>query len=287
MTPLIRAYEAMVDDVSVQERMVMSRINTGAVDRYKTVIDPMGIDLKAYRSNPVVLWEHGKDPQRGSLPIGKCLGISCVKAKHGSIIARTQFGKDEYSQTLFDMYRNESLRGWSINVLPDKAKCSPPTRSELKERPELEECEMMYRSSELAEYSAVAVPGNAETLTLMEQRGIWFPEELRNANCDQTMKSEDGEEDDLDRYIKKVGDEWGVYSEAGELIAKHPTREKAVAQLQAIEAHKHDEAKKSLPPLEGTTFRDIHAVMSSEIQKHYRDRLSLIADTLQLMKGRV
>ena len=49
----------------------MATINTDAVDRYMTVVDPSGAQLENYRKNPVVLFNHGD----GSTPIGKNLWI--------------------------------------------------------------------------------------------------------------------------------------------------------------------------------------------------------------------
>ena len=174
-TPILRAYEATIEDVSKTDRSIVAKINTGDVDRYRTVIEPNGIDLTAYRKNPCVLWEHGKDPQRGSLPIGRNQWIKSGGSGNGMLIAKTLFGKDEYSQSLFDMYEDGTLRGWSVNILPDNKRCSPPTKEEMRARPELSECTMMYRFGELAEYSGVAVPGNAETLSILAERGIWCP----------------------------------------------------------------------------------------------------------------
>lgn len=173
--PVLRSYEAIVDDVVASERSIVAKIGTGDLDRYRTVIDPAGIDLVQYRRNPIVLWEHGHDPVRGMLPIGRNLWLKQGRSGSGQLIAKTQFGKDDYSRTLFEFYRDGLLRGWSVRVLPHEGKCGPPTREERKARPELDACECVYRSSELAEYSAVAIPGNAEALTTLEERGIWVP----------------------------------------------------------------------------------------------------------------
>lgn len=241
--PLIRAYEATIDDVSNPHRCVTSIINTGSVDRYRTVIDPQGMDLEGYRKNPVVLWEHGKDPTRGRLPIGR---NQWIKRNGNKLIARTEFGKDDYSQCLFEMYRDGLLRGWSIFALPDERACSKPLRSEIVANPELERCEMVYRKCELGEYSGVAVPGNAETLTLMESRGIWFPEQARSAESE---------------------------------ISVEPNREPEPIEEPKVEP-------RTLPPLEGMTFGEMHTILRYEISEYYRVRQKLVQDTLELIRGR-
>lgn len=276
MEKLCRAYQAEVRAVDGEERTVTSTVNTASVDRYKTVISPEGIDLMAYRKNPVVLWEHGKDPTRGSKPIGKNLWIRQVGS---TLQAKTVFWDDEYSRSIFDMYKDGMLSGWSINVLPDPDSSSPPTKEELRARPDLSECRMVYRKGELAEYSAVAVPGNPDTLTILEQRGIWVPEELRAVKAktedeeeaeeaeeespeeeadEENEGNEDVEEDEGEdeeetvgrkkvqqkassralRYIRKKGSKWVVYSHKGKVLGTHSSRADAVAQLGAIEASK-------------------------------------------------
>lgn len=172
---IVRAYDAKIDDVLPGERSVVARINTSHVDRYRTVIDPMGGDTSNYNRNGPVLWNHGKDPLRGTLPIGK--GWVKRRSSEGDLIGKTKFHTDEFSQQIFEMYQNETLRGWSVNILPSEA--SPPTQQEIRARPELADCEMIYRKWELAEFSAVAIPGNADALTLVVSRGLLIPDDAR------------------------------------------------------------------------------------------------------------
>ncbi|MDR3582588.1 MAG: hypothetical protein P4L67_04915 [Candidatus Pacebacteria bacterium] len=183
MNQIIRSFAAVVDDVKPAERSVVAKIGTRAVDRYKTVIEPRGIDLVAYRTNPVVLFEHGKDPLRGSLPIGRNQWVRVEKDNTERLLAKTIFGKDDFSAQLFDMYCDGTMRGWSVSILPKDA--SVPTREEIRSRPELANCDLVYRSSELLEYSVTAVPGNPEALSQQELRsiarlvvrGFWSPNE--------------------------------------------------------------------------------------------------------------
>lgn len=43
------------------------------------------------------------------------------------------------------------------------------------------------------------------------------------------------------RYITHDGDEWVVHAEDGKVLGKHKTKAEAEAQLEAVEAHKHEE----------------------------------------------
>jgi hypothetical protein len=178
---LVRSYEALIDDVQPGERTVVARINTRAVDRYKSVIEPTGVKLDAYRKNPIVLWEHGDDPVRGRVPIGKNLWIK-ARRQEGDILAKTKFADDEFSRGLFQLYQDGTLRGFSLNGGSEAtAVKSAPTAAEIRARPELADCARIYRSCDMCEYSAVAVPGNPEALALAVSRGLWVPDVVRSA----------------------------------------------------------------------------------------------------------
>lgn len=172
---VIRSFEAKVDDVVEKERAVIARIGGRAVDRHRSIIDPSGIDISQYNKNRIVLWEHGRDPHRGMLPVGR---NKWIKVDGDKLIAKTLFRNDAYSEDLFQAYASEDLKGWSINVLAHEA--SSPTREEMRSSPELESgCDIIYRRTELVEYSAVAIPSHRDALTMIVARGIWVPDEAR------------------------------------------------------------------------------------------------------------
>ena len=176
--PLLRAYEATVDDASASDRSLVAKINTAAIDRFKTLIPARGGDLRAFTKNPIVLWEHGLDPNRTTVPIGKNLWIKVDKARE-IITAKTRFASDEFSEDLWQLYREGYLKGFSIRAMPTAGTYGPPTPAEIKARPELVNCQCVYRSWTLVEYSAVAIPGNPECLTEAVERGFWLPDQLR------------------------------------------------------------------------------------------------------------
>lgn len=175
MEPITRAFDAALE-VSAGERSVVARINTAAVDRYKTVIDPAGVNLKSYEANPVVLWNHGEG--NDGKPVGRNAWIRHSKSDK-ALLAKTLFFDDEFSDGIFRLYQAGGLRAFSVNIVPDMARCSSPTADEIRKRPELAECYLMFRSSDLAEYSAVSVPGNPEALTMAVSRGLMLPDRLR------------------------------------------------------------------------------------------------------------
>lgn len=265
-TPFTRAFEAKIDDVSTPRRTVTAKINTNCVDRYNTVIVPRGGDWSNFmRSGPAVLWEHGNDPNRGRLPVAHCNSLKYRKMDD-DILGVMQFKGDDFSSQVMEMYADGTLRSFSVEFLPDVAKSGRPTQEEVRANPSWGVAHTIYRSWELTGFSAVSYPGNPEALALAVERGFWVPEETRKAIEEQRAfdtlpepkpkqhdndDDGDGDPDDSEDYdrskIKKIGSEWGVYSDEGELIAKHKTKSDAVQQLKAIYVHKAKEGKKSAP----------------------------------------
>jgi len=240
MEAITRAFEAKIDDVKADDRSIVAKINTSGMDRHKTVILPRGGALENYRKNPVVLWEHGQDPARGRLPIGK---NQWIKTTDDAIVAKTMFRDDDYSRMLWEAYRDEDLRGWSVMALPSEG--SPPTIDEIA-RSVPKECQFVYRAWELGEYSGVAVPSNPDTLSQLVARGLWIPSDARTMTDSMGGMAAGGaaiEPQEVPRYIRKKGSKYVVYSESGKVLGTHPDRASAEKQLAAIEAHKHDESR--------------------------------------------
>ena len=124
MDTIFRTFEASIDSVLDGERAVVARINTAGVDRLKTVIDPMGCDVSHFNKTRSVLWNHGQDPIRGAVPIGQ--GHARVRRSEKDMLGKTAFRSDDFSESLFQSYKEGSLRGWSIKAGVHEA--TPPTR---------------------------------------------------------------------------------------------------------------------------------------------------------------
>jgi len=165
---IIRSFEATIDSVLEGERAVVARINTGAVDRLRTVIDPLGCDVSHFNKTRSVLWNHGLDPIRGTVPIGE--GWAKIRRSENDMIGKCRFDTDPLADMLFEKYKAGSLRGWSIKAGVHEA--SPPSKAEIRSNPEWEECEMVYRKWDLLEFSATGTPGNSDCVSLMVSRGL-------------------------------------------------------------------------------------------------------------------
>lgn len=308
--PIKRAYVARVDDVNPKERSVVAKINTAALDRFRTVIDPKGVDLSNYNANRVVLWEHGLDPLRGAMPVGRNGWIRPAIGPDGpELIAKTHFhskesGKgDDFTERLFECYRSGDLKGFSVRVNP-KDNCSPPTESEIRARPELADCYMCYRSTDLCEYSAVAVPGNQECLTLSEarsilavvSRGLTLPEVL-------VKRAEATVHKPLRYALMKDSAGWHIIDGDGGIVSSHESREQAQLELDnlAAEAQKiapHGEGGDddttqsvalSLPPLTGRSLEQKRAELLAQVRGMFdpAELIQKIQDKRDQLRGRV
>jgi hypothetical protein len=185
-----RIYRATISDVNRAKRSIVATINTDAVDGYKTVVDPQGMDKSEYAN--VVLWEHGLSQQRGTLPVGSNAWIQPIHDRGRTFVrAETRFYAkgskgDDFTENLFEMYYDGELRGFSVNGVPDMTRCSKPTKEELRSHPHWEGASVIFRIWKLKEYSACFDPVNRECITLDEARcvlratarGLVLPDDL-------------------------------------------------------------------------------------------------------------
>jgi HK97 family phage prohead protease len=132
------------------QRQVTVICSTGEPDRMGDVIVQSGIDLTAYRKNPVVLWGHSAD-----VPIAKTIDIGI---KNGKLQATVQFppeGDDEDSDWVYGKIKAGIVNATSVGFIPmDYEPLDPKSPwSGFK-----------FAKSELLEFSFVSVPANAGCL---------------------------------------------------------------------------------------------------------------------------
>jgi Escherichia/Staphylococcus phage prohead protease len=131
-------------------RQVTVICSTGEPDRMGDIIIQSGIDLNAYRKNPVVLWGHSYD-----VPIARAIDID---VKSGKLQATVQFppeGDDEDSDWVYGKIKAGIVNATSVGVIPRDYE--PIDRHQ----PWLG---MKFKKSELLEFSFVSVPANAGCL---------------------------------------------------------------------------------------------------------------------------
>ncbi len=291
MNNVVRAYDATVADVNKSDMSLVVRINTAGVDRYKTVIDPHGAKLENYRKNPVVLWEHAKDPRRFTDPIARNLWVRTDGGQRPtSLLAKPQFLSDDFSRQRWEWYRDGVLNAFSVNILPVDGSTSPPTKEETRARPEWEAAHTIYREWDLAEYSGTTVPGNADALVadraaqlldLVQRSLLWLPDDVKEL-VEAKAQAATPDAPELARQadgkpvytIKQEGEEWVIRDAEGIALASY---------------EREDLARKAFAAMQvSRTWQDLHDDMSAAQLKRNEEITKYLADELDLrLKGTV
>lgn len=176
-----KGYTSKIDDVSREERSLVSRISTSRVDRDGDVLIPGGMDRTDY--NGMVLWCHDYGPM--SLPLGRNLW---VKNTETDIIAKTQFSDLPFSRDVFKLYGEGILNSWSVGFIPDDQRA--PTDEDTKLNPAWRDVRRIVAKWSLLEYSAVKIPANPDALTLSVGKSMGLSDETIQL---LNLKEEEGE----------------------------------------------------------------------------------------------
>ncbi len=183
---LTRSVEASEVEVNKSRRTIRHIFGSEAIDTHLSVIDPNGMRCDQFlRSGGAVPWEHGLDPARGKLPVATSLeaGRDTFRGKKVMVGLSRFHDDDEFSDRLWKLYADKRLRGWSLRFIPDEKGYGPPTKDELRARPDLAQFADAWRNSEgkrgyivrssvLGEYSAVAHPSNPDSHTIEVLRSL-------------------------------------------------------------------------------------------------------------------
>ena len=131
-------------------------IATDALARDGMVLDPDGLNPDAYLSNPVVLWQHGRDAARGSLPIARCVALlrKDESQADGTMrrgwLATIEWEDDAFSQEVRTKVRSGALSAASLGFL---TRATSRTEVSGRQVP-------LITSAEMTEFSIVAVPAD-------------------------------------------------------------------------------------------------------------------------------
>ena len=134
------------------ESSVESYITAETMDRDKDIVYRDGIDIKEYKNNPIVLFNHNYDKIVGkNTRLTKKTLEDGSKALHGV----TKFAPTEFGQELYNLAKDGFLNAWSIGFIP----------TEFETRSDDKGVGWNIYKSKLLEYSAVSVPSNPDALT--------------------------------------------------------------------------------------------------------------------------
>jgi len=122
--------------------------NANTVDRGMERIDPSAWNLDNYKKNPVVLFDHGKDPAFGNLPIGKS---RVVEARDGGLYCEVEISnsKTERISAIRDLVEEGILKTFSVGFDPKSATKDGEVS--------------VIDNAELIEISAVPLPMNQDS----------------------------------------------------------------------------------------------------------------------------
>lgn len=145
-------------------RTDISMVTTDALDRDGEVVLHKGMDLTEFRANPVVVFAHRYE----ELPLGTAIWIT---PKDNGLMACTKYARKPEGWTdawlpdaVLSMMQEGMCRAKSVGFLPLSMRS--PTKDEVNRRPELKDCQRVIDKSTMIEFSVVAVPANAEALSM-------------------------------------------------------------------------------------------------------------------------
>jgi len=174
MTATLKRKQFAASAIKLTEgsRQIHATINTSAVDRDREVVLPAGANLAEFERNPVILLGHRAD----QLPIGRATKL---KRHPDAITATIQIATGPRGDEVLSLFQGEFLKAFSIGFDPHES--SPPTRDEIRKRPDWAAARLVHRKWTLLEVSVVSVPANPEALAMAVSKGtLHLSEEMMN-----------------------------------------------------------------------------------------------------------
>lgn len=152
----VRAFSGAVTK-SVGERQVRAIVSTPRTDRAGDIVDIVGLDLSAFRLNPVVLFMHDHDD-----PIARCVEIGLNGAQLEALVEFPPAGTSELADEVYGLIKAGVINATSIGFLPKEFEFIDPKEPWNGRR---------FKSGELLEFSFVSVPANADALVIERSAG--------------------------------------------------------------------------------------------------------------------
>lgn len=156
----VRAFAGGVTK-AVGERQVRVVVSTPTVDRSGDVVEVGGIDLTAYRKNPVVLYQHDHDE-----PVARCVEIGLKEAALEAVVQFPPEGTSAKADEVYGLIKAGVINAASIGFLPKEYSYIDPKEPWNGRR---------FSSCEMLEFSFVSVPCNPDALIV--ERGLLAAEE--------------------------------------------------------------------------------------------------------------
>jgi len=146
-------YFSAVVKAEKDDRIIEAIGSTSKVDRDKEIVNVKGMDISAYKQNPVLLWSHQHDMP----PIGRAEKIT--KTKDGELKFELKFAEEDinpFADVIYKLYKNKYLNSFSIGFMPDFKEVTYDEKKGI----------TTYNKAELLELSAVPVPANSGAVVI-------------------------------------------------------------------------------------------------------------------------
>lgn len=152
---LQRFGQPLLDRASSSQRRVWFRLVTRDVDRHGTIIEPAGVDLRAFRQNPVFLWMHDSGGGEVTPPPDVVIGrVTAFEQSSEALDIEVEFDDDGdgLAATCFRKVKDGFLRMVSIgcNVLEEETVTIGEHTVPVYTRTELLECSLVIIGSNRA-----------------------------------------------------------------------------------------------------------------------------------------
>jgi HK97 family phage prohead protease len=155
---ITKTYGAGITADTAEPRSLLATVSTPERDRDGEIVDPTGIDFRAYLRNPVLGWAH----DFAHPAIGKCTSIG---ADAQGLHCKFQFAPTPFAEEIYQLYKGGFMRAFSIAFIPLEFDRETKT----------------HRRSELLEISSVAVPSNRDALVTAIGKGLRIGARLQKA----------------------------------------------------------------------------------------------------------
>lgn len=149
--------ESAIDHAKREASFIAS---DGTVDRFGDVLEPGGWDLKAFRRNPVFLWNHDTEEPIGTVP--------SIHVKDERLVARAKFIDASLSARAEQLFRLVAAGHLCAVSIGARALSDPEPIRDKHENV----TGFRYGSMELLELSLVSVPANPNALLLGRSLGL-------------------------------------------------------------------------------------------------------------------
>lgn len=158
-TKLIRSIRALDQGGGV----VLGIFSSMDIDAHNTVLIPSGCDYSIYMNNSrAVNWQHGRG-RRDGVPVARTESIGL---EDGKLVGTVKFAADEFSQSIYQSFREGMTRGFSVEIAARKGDFGPPRKEEIRAYPKWKTVDLIYRKWLLTGLAVTSAPSNPSAVAI-------------------------------------------------------------------------------------------------------------------------